>query len=202
MTAKEILEPFIDVAAIKDNDKFLFQATNTNNDSTEAQTAVRLTAAVVKAYLAKGLVDVTEDGYIIVNGNVTGSNISTPKFRRGTTGLEVSVDNGKTWNTVILWSEVSYRQPIIEQTSTDVTIYPNILNRWGIVSRLTIKLGAGNPVEVSEYMIQFSTGQNSVLIELPENVKWTETPEFEENHTYQVSILNNLAVYAGWEDNQ
>lgn len=199
MTAKEVLEPFIDIAALKDTDKFLIQGTNTLNHSQETNTAVRLTAALVKAYLVRGLIDVTEEGYIVVNGVTTSSNINTPQFRRGASGIEVSTDNGSTWTVVALWSEISFRQPIVAQTGSSVTIYPNVLNVWGEVSSLNITLGAGNSGEVCEYMIQFSCGSTPATVTLPSSVQWTEEPTFEANHTYQISILNNLAVCAGWE---
>lgn len=202
MTAKEILEPFIDVSAIKDVDKILIQATNADNDSGEANTAVRLTAAVFRAYLTKGLIEVTDDGYIIVNGIVTESNINTPQFRKGSTGIDVSTDNGKTWDTIALFSDLMYKQPVVVQTGKTATIYPNVLNLWGEVSSLEILLGAGNSGEVNEYMLQFTCGNTPATITLPSGVRWTEEPEFEANKTYQVSILNNLAVYAGWTTQQ
>lgn len=199
MTSKEILEPFIDVAALKDTDKFLIQATNTLNQSQEANTAVRLTAALVKAYLVRGLIDVDANGYIVVNGVTTTSNIHTPQFRRGSSGIEVSTDNGSTWSVIALWSELSYRQPIVTQTSSSATIYPNVLNVWGEMETLNITLGAGSSGELNEYMIQFSCGDTPTTLTLPSGVIWMEEPSFEANQIYQISILNNLAVYAGWE---
>lgn len=200
MTTKELFEAFIDASAIKDSDKILIQATNTDNNSEEANTAIRLTAALFKAYLTKGLIDVTEDGYLIVNGQQTESNISTPIFRKGNTGIEVSTNNGKTWNTVALYSDISYKQPIVAQTENAVTIFPNVLNVWGVVSRLEIALGASSSVEVSEYMMQFSCGDIPATVILPDDVRWTEEPEFEAGKTYQVSVLNGLAIYAGWNN--
>lgn len=199
MTAKEILEPFIDVAALKDTDKVLIQATNADNNSREAATAVRLTAALFRAYLTRGLIDVTQDGYIIVNGTVTKSNINTPQFRKGSTGIDVSTDNGKTWNTIALYSDLMYKQPVVVQTGETVTIYPNVLNVWGKMDNLTITLGAGGSGDVNEYMIQFTCGSTPTKLSLPSNLIWDEEPEFEANHKYQISILNDLVVYKGWE---
>lgn len=198
MTAKELFEVFIDVSAIKDSDKILIQATNTDNNSEEANTAIRLSAGLFKAYLTHGLVDVSEDGYIIINGVVTESNINTPQFRKGSAGIEVSTDGGKTWNTVALYNDLKYKQPIVQQTENAVTIFPNVLNVWGVVGRLEIAFGASNSEEVSEYMMQFSCGDIPATIILPDDVRWTEEPEFEAGKTYQVSVLNGLAIYAGW----
>lgn len=202
MTAKEILEPFIDVSALKDSDKILIQATNTDNNSREANTAVRLTAALFRAYITKDLIEVTDDGYIVVDGKVTESNINTPQFRKGSTGIDVSTDNGKTWNTIALYSDLMYKQPVVMQTGKAATIYPNVLNVWGEVSSLDVSLGAGSSGEVNEYMLQFTCGNTPATITLPSSVRWTEEPEFEAGKTYQVSILNNLAVYAGWATQQ
>ena len=200
MTAKEILEPFIDVSALKDTDKILSQATNTDTNSGEANTAVRLTAALFRAYITKNLIGVTDDGYIVVDGKVTESNINTPQFRKGSTGIDVSTDNGKTWDTIALYSDLMYRQPVVMQTGKTATIYPNVLNVWGEVSSLDISLGAGNSGEVNEYMLQFTCGNTAATITLPKEVRWAEEPAFELNRTYQISILNNLAVYASWEN--
>lgn len=112
MTTKELLEPFIDVSAIKDTDKILIQATNTGNNSGEANTAVRMTAEMLRAYLTRGLVDVTKDGFLIVNGKVTENNINTPKLRRGTAGIEASTDNGKIWRTIALYGDLA-SMPIV-----------------------------------------------------------------------------------------
>ena len=60
---------------------------------------------------------------------------------------------------------------------------------------LTINLNEGKPGVMHEYMFQFSVGVDLTL-HLPESVQWInqEPPTFTAGHTYQVSILNNLAL--------
>lgn len=89
---------------------------------------------------------------------------------------------------------------IIKQTDTSVTIAPNVLNVWDNVEELNISFKEGDPEEVCEYMIQFSCGDVPAKLSLPENIKWSDEPEFESNHTYQISILNNLAIFADWSN--
>ncbi|MBP3829862.1 MAG: hypothetical protein ILA06_06120 [Bacteroidaceae bacterium] len=88
---------------------------------------------------------------------------------------------------------------VIAQTSTSVSIDPNVLNRWATpVSSLTIGFNAGVSGKVNEYMLEFTAGEGFMLT-LPGSVRWVEEPEWESGHTYQVSIVAGLALYAGWE---
>lgn len=88
---------------------------------------------------------------------------------------------------------------IVPQTETDVEISPNVLNVWGSVEALTIELADGTSGQVNEYMLQFVVDGDSFELILPNGVMWLEEIEFEDGNTYQVSIVNNLAVAAGWE---
>ena len=88
---------------------------------------------------------------------------------------------------------------VVAQTSTSVSIDPNVLNRWATpVSSLTIGFNAGVSGKVNEYMLEFTAGEGFTLT-LPNSVRWQEEPEWESGHTYQVSIVAGLALYAGWE---
>ena len=48
----------------------------------------------------------------------------------------------------------------------------------------------------NEYMFQF-TSNDSTKLSLPTNIKWIGDNEVEPNKTYQVSIVNNIAVMGG-----
>lgn len=89
---------------------------------------------------------------------------------------------------------------VIQQTETSVTIHPNKLNVWGSVAALTIVFAAGTQGVANEYMMEFTASADNFTLTLPNGVRWVEEPTWEAGHTYQVSILNNLAVYAGWEN--
>lgn len=88
---------------------------------------------------------------------------------------------------------------IVPQTETDVEISPNVLNVWGSVEALTIAFAGGTSGQVNEYMLQFVVDGDSFELILPNGVRWVEEIEFEDGMTYQVSIVNDLAVAAGWE---
>ena len=49
---------------------------------------------------------------------------------------------------------------------------------------------------INEYFIEFTTSSSGTTISLPSTIKWAngETPTFEANTTYQISIVNNLGV--------
>lgn len=87
----------------------------------------------------------------------------------------------------------------ISQTETFISIYPNVLNVWGAVSGLTIAFQDGEAGRVNEYMMQFTVSSEDFDLILPSQVRWAEEPTWEMGRTYQVSIEDNLALYAEWE---
>ena len=99
--------------------------------------------------------------------------------------------------------DVASKTPIRVQTGALVAIEPNVLNLWqSPVASLTITLQSGTSGYVSEYMIQFTCPQNTATtLTLPNTVRWANNDELESEagYTYQVSVVDNLAVYAGWE---
>lgn len=135
--------------------------------------ATKITAELLRAYLNRGFdITIGADGYFYIGGKKT--------------------------------NVIANSQEQIFQTDTTITIEPNVLNRWGDVTYLNVAFS--NKIAVSrenEFKIQFSTPSDSpaVLI-LPDTVRWVddEPLEPEPNMTYQISILNNLAVYAAWEN--
>jgi hypothetical protein len=91
---------------------------------------------------------------------------------------------------------------IVSQSGSSASISPNVLNVWGIASSLTITFTVGASGEVNEYMFQFTCPSDAgTTLTLPNTVIWANDDELEPEagHIYQVSIVDNLAVYAGWE---
>ena len=89
---------------------------------------------------------------------------------------------------------------IVENTEEKEFILPNVLNKWGKIKSLTINSFQGAQEEhVNEYMLEFTVSGDDFTLTLPEGVRWVEEPTWENGYTYQVSIVNNLAVFAGWE---
>lgn len=81
-------------------------------------------------------------------------------------------------------------------SNTNTTISPNTLHKWDEVAELTLALGAETPGIVNEYLIQFTSGATPTIVTLPEDVKWASPLKIKANRIYQISIVNNLAVYA------
>ena len=82
-----------------------------------------------------------------------------------------------------------------------VTIKPNVFNKWGEMLALDITLGFEVSNELNEYMIEFVSGETPTVFSLQGSVKWADgilVPE--PNMTYQISIVNGLAIYAGWSN--
>ena len=46
-------------------------------------------------------------------------------------------------------------------------------------------------------MFQFDSGTTPTSLTLPNTVSWVETPTIEASKTYQVSIVNNIALIVG-----
>lgn len=79
-------------------------------------------------------------------------------------------------------------------------INPNTFYEFGEVTSLTITLAAEESGILNEYMFEFVSGSTATTLSIPQSVGWMggEAPTIEANKTYQVSIVNNLAVYAAF----
>lgn len=89
----------------------------------------------------------------------------------------------------------------IEPEVTQVVINPNKFYLFGEVTSLSIALGEAVEGRYNEYMFQFTSGSTATVLSMPSELKWQDDNELipSENTVYQVSIVNNLAVYAEWE---
>ena len=134
--------------------------------------ATKITAELLRAYLNAGFsLTVDSDGYLCIGGVRTETMATSMRM--------------------------------VQQTDTTLSIAPNVLNVWGVVSSLTISFDVGASGAVNEYMIQFTCPSNTgTTLVLPSSVKWMNGEEFEPEAgwTYQVSIVDDLAVYSGWEN--
>ena len=79
-------------------------------------------------------------------------------------------------------------------------IKPNTFYKFGEVTNLTISFAAEESGIINEYMFEFVSGATPTTLSLPDSVKWSggSAPTIEASKTYQVSIVNNLAVYASF----
>ena len=85
--------------------------------------------------------------------------------------------------------------------SSTISLNPNTFYKLGSRSSLTISLVQGVQGELNEYAFEFTSTTDDFTLNMPRGVKWIEEPEILEGYTYQVSVLNNLAIIAGWEVN-
>ena len=141
-----------------------------------------------------------EDGYWYIGGVSTGVKAEggTPIFERRNDGIYYSTDGGTTYQVFAYYTDFRNAQ-VSAQTLTTVSIRPNVLNVWGSVQSLTITFIAGDVNDENEYKLQFQVDGNNFQLNIPSSVTWATEPTWENGHIYQVSILNNLAIYAGWE---
>lgn len=88
-------------------------------------------------------------------------------------------------------------------TTGTVSLDPNTLYVFDdVIDNIVIQTVDGEAGKLSEYMLQFTCGEGS-QITFPNGTLWANDNvlEPEQGYTYQVSIINNLAIYAGWEVN-
>ena len=84
--------------------------------------------------------------------------------------------------------------------SVSATLDPNKFYRWNEVGSLTILSLSSIGLQenkLAEYMFEFKSGDTPTVLTLPEGIKWIGSSVVEPNKTYQVSIINNLAVMGG-----
>lgn len=82
-----------------------------------------------------------------------------------------------------------------------ITISPNVFYNFGPKDSLTVSLGdAPDTTSYNEYMFQFESGDTPTSLTVGAGfgeIKWIGDHTVEANKTYQVSIVNNLAVMGG-----
>lgn len=188
---------FAQASAIANSDQFLLHGA----EGVGGNKAIKVTAEAVRAYLGLSVVaTIGEDGYWYIGGQSTGVKAvgTSPIFERRNDGIYYSIDGGTTYQIFAYYTD--FRNPkIMSQSSTTVSISPNVLNVWGNVQSLAITFIAGDVNDENEYKLQFQVSGNNFTLSLPNDVTWVNEPEWTNGYIYQVSILNNLAIYAGWE---
>ena len=116
-------------------------------------------------------------------------------FIRNGSGTKALTDNGQ-------YAEFAKPAKMEDGGSGTVTkeLQPNILYKFGECASLTITLAAESAGLENEYKFEFVSGSTPTALSLPDSVKWSggSAPTMEASKTYQVSIVNNLAVYAAF----
>ena len=99
--------------------------------------------------------------------------------------------------------DVSTKQDIINVSTitptANITIAPNVYNNYGTISNnTTFSLGTvTDNSTLNEYMLKF-TVSGTPTITFPNTIKWQNdtAPEYTSTKTYEISIVDNLAIYA------
>lgn len=88
---------------------------------------------------------------------------------------------------------------VVDGGSGDVviTISPNVFYMFGECTRLVLTLAAGEEGLLNEYMLQFTSGETETTLSLPSDIRWIGNNTVEAGKTYQLSIVNNIAVIGG-----
>ena len=139
-------------------------------------------------------------GYIILSADKTYiSKLSLLssffELKRSGSGTKALTDNGQ-------YKEFAKPTKAVTGSSGTVTqqLSPNTFYKFGECSSLTITLGAEESGVENEYKFEFVSGSTPTTLSLPETVKWSggSAPTMEASKTYQISIVNNLAVFAAF----
>lgn len=107
--------------------------------------------------------------------------------------------HGITSADITAWNGKASKVAIVNHGTSDTTftLTPNVFHIWGTVASLTLTLATASTTTMDEFMFQFTSGTTATTLSLPSTVKWVAEPEIEAGMTYQVSIVNNIAVIGG-----
>lgn len=120
----------------------------------------------------------------------------------GTYGSAPSVANsGTAQNVVLNFTLPSSAYSVSNHGTSDTTfaLTPNVYHIWGEVSSLTLTLASPSDASVmSNYMFEFVSGSTPTTLSLPSSVEWAINCGdiiIQPSLTYQVSIVNNIAIW-------
>ena len=146
-------------------------------------------AGVYKTYEAQTKI------VVIQNDKSYSIQLASIKIELNGQGTKALTDNGK-------YAEFAKPTKMEDAGSGTITkeLQPNILYKFGECASLTITLAAESAGLENEYKFEFVSGSTPTTLSLPGSVKWSggNAPTIEASKTYQVSIVNNLAVFAAF----
>jgi len=169
-------------------------------------------ASADNSWEAGETVEVYYDGTNFYANNVAGGG----KFSTGEKVKEVGIDNEPTSGSGNLVKSGGIYQ-YVERSIHDITAETHIIDTTGtfsltpntfyifdnIIEDINIVLGTPVSGRLNEYNLEFTCDENS-QINFPNTLRWIddEPLEPEQGYTYQVSIVDGLAVYGAWEGGQ
>lgn len=145
---------------------------------------------IYKGELVEDVVDTTGNSELLVMSQKA----VTEQFNTTNNNIQELQNNLNTINS-------NYQKKIISVSSNETTktIDSNTYYKWGTMSSLNITLNTNVDSSIlNEYMFEFTSGSTPTTLSLPSSIKWLNglSPIIEQNKTYQVSIINNLAIIA------
>ena len=88
---------------------------------------------------------------------------------------------------------------MVEPQGNTMTIESDKFYKWGVVANLSITFKAPSAPYVGSYIFQFTCPADiATSLAMPIEVVWNKQPLIEAGKTYQVSVVNNLAVITAW----
>ena len=79
-----------------------------------------------------------------------------------------------------------------------VTLDPNKFYVFGEEAEIDVSFAAGTEGQVNEYHFSFVSGSTPTVLSLPVDVVMPDSFTINSDTTYEISIVNNLGVYASW----
>lgn len=164
--------------------------------------------------------DKTDNNLTTTNKTIVGAvNEVQSKLNETTRGLEIVEGDTATLKTEVaeLQEDLSGKQdaseaqemfeelaaktttPIVSHDSNVVTIQPNVMNVWtNSVSNLAITRGKYIGGIVNNYMVRFTAGEGCVVNFFNFELQWYggNKPTWTAGNTYEVSIVDNIALFA------
>lgn len=132
---------------------------------------------------------------VVVDGKIYIKKTNIISLKNNGSGTKALTDNGQ-------YAEFAKPTKVESGGSGTVTkqIKPNTFYKFGSCSKLTITFAAEESGIENEYKFEFVSGTTPTTLSLPDSIKWKDgkEPTMEASKTYQVSIVNNLAVYAAF----
>lgn len=153
------------------------------------------TSRIIESY--EGVLNINNAVYAKRSSGYTGFGTSSPSAR-----IHVIGDGLFTGKITSNGKEVATKYPITTKTQTattgtlTLTLDPNVYYKISNYTILNLTLGTTDAAYMDEFMFEFTTGSSTTTLSLPSTVKWMggSAPTIKTNKTYQVSIVNNLAV--------
>ena len=112
-----------------------------------------------------------------------------------TSARDVEIYNKLTVSGDVYANGVNVQTEIKYQTSSSVTIQPNVYNKWnGTCTSLTIQFATPTNVSIiNNYMFEFTAASSGCTLSVPSTVKWQNgaAPTIAPGCTYQVSITDS-----------